>query len=317
MQRRFFSLILLSFLLSACVQHSPPQAIENLPSVKIKQTKKVASFNQVEIQGQISATLHTGYKKPHVILSGDTRDLAAINTIVTDDTLYLILGKGYPKFGPVHADIRGHFLNRVVAKEATQIIGKHLHTSILDLYLEHTGNVTLDGTIGLRVLDIKGNNIIQIRGIRSHNLQLNLQENPKVQLSGIARLTHLNIDGNAWLRFPQVKTDNLIIRTKQSPTIQLAGTVNKLDAEFGGYTRFKGRYLRAQRSFVKTYDHAVAEISVAKHQSNLASGSSDIYYYNLPDTRADFMAYDGSVLDIREWNQKDLKDFDRYNKQVP
>lgn len=29
------------------------------------------------------------------------------------------------------------------------------------------------------------------------------------------------------------------------------------------------------------------------------------------------MAFNGSVLDMREWGQSDLKDFDRYNKQFP
>jgi hypothetical protein len=87
--------------------------------------------------------------------------------------------------------------------------------------------------------------------------------------------------------------------------------------ELWGVAQFKGRYLRAQRSFVKTHDKSVAEISTVNHQSNLATDASDIYYYNIPNTRADFMAYNGSVLDMREWDRADMQNFNRYNKQFP
>ena len=86
---------------------------------------------------------------------------------------------------------------------------------------------------------------------------------------------------------------------------------------YGGSSQFKGRYLRAQRSFVKTHDQSVAEISAVNHQSNLATDASDIYYFNIPNTRADFMAFNGSVLDMREWSQYDTEEFTRYNKQFP
>lgn len=332
MQKRYYPLILLVLLLTACVSNglqlmplnylvhtlnSSNSDVVNQPAVTKTQTKNVASFNQIDVQGPVSVTIHTGHKKPQVILSGDARDLEAINIRVINNTLHLISAKGYPGIGPVHVAIRTRFLNRLMAKNAHRIIGNGLHTSVLDLYLEHTGNVTLNGTIGLRVLDIKSDGLVRISKIYSRDLRLNLQGNPTVQLSGVARLTHLTLDGNASLNLSWIKTDNLTIRATKSPTIELAGAVNRLDVALWGNARFKGRYLRAQRSFVKTHDRSVAEISVAKHQSNLATGASNIYYYNLPDTRADFMAQDGSVLDMRPWNERDIKDYDRYNKQFP
>ena len=104
---------------------------------------------------------------------------------------------------------------------------------------------------------------------------------------------------------------------KKAAKIQLAGIVNRLEVELWGAARFKGRYLRAQRSFVKTHDKSVAEISAVNHQSTLATDASDIYYYNIPDTRADFMAFNGSVLNMREWSLYELQEFTRYNKQFP
>ncbi|AWN75686.1 DUF2807 domain-containing protein [Legionella anisa] len=318
MLKRCYLLILIVFLLASCAHHAPKkQPLPPPQAVKTKQVRQVSAFNQVNLQGQINVSLHTGYKKPEVILSGDARDLAAIKVEVTQNTLYLILGSGYPKFGPVYADVRGQFLNRLMANGTPLITGDRLHTSILDVYLINTGNVRLGGSIGLRVLDIKGKGLMQISGITSPSLQIHLQESPKVQLSGVANLSNLTMQGNAWISFYWVKTDNLTVRAKQKTTIQLAGAVNRLDVELWGNARFKGRYLRAQRSFVRTHDHSVAEISAVKHQSTMATDASDIYYFNLSTTRADFMAYNGSVLDMREWNQYDLKDFTRYNKQFP
>jgi hypothetical protein len=317
MQKRCYSLILMVLLLTACAHRAPKIPSTPPKPIKATQTRPLKSFNQIDVQGQFNVTVHTGYKKPEIILSGDTRDLAAIKVEVSDNTLHLILGKGYPIYGPVYADIKGQFLNRLMAKDALRITGRQLHTSILDLYLLNTGTVQLGGSIGLRVLDIKGKGLYQISGIYSQNLQIFLQGTPKVQLAGVANLASLSMQGKAWLSLYWVKTDTLTVRAKNEATIQLAGAVNRLDVELWGSSQFKGRYLRAQRSFVKTHGRSVAEISVAKHQSNLAADASDIYYYNLPDTRADFMAFDGSVLDMRAWNQIELKDFDRYNKQFP
>lgn len=319
MFKRCYLLILLVFILAGCSHQAqkPTVPVNHYASTSSTQNRPVASFNQVDVQGRINVHLHTGYKKPQVILTGDPRDLAQVKTVVTQDTLYIVLGNGYPRFGAVNADIRGRFLNRFHYVGAGTIRGDRLHTSYLDLYLENQGTTKLSGTIGLQKLKIVGGGLTQINGMSSRNLRIYLKGNPKVQLTGFSNLAKLNINGDAWLSLYWIKSNNLTVRAKNGAKIQLAGVVNRLDVELWGVAQFKGRYLRAQRSFVKTHDKSVAEISAVNHQSNLATDASDIYYFNLPATRADFMAFSGSVLDLREWGQLDMKDFNRYNKQFP
>ncbi|KTD49256.1 GIN domain-containing protein [Legionella quateirensis] len=319
MLKRCYSLILMAFFLAGCSHHEQkmPLPVTQYSSSSTNQYRQVAPFNQVDVQGQINIHLHTGYKKPEVILTGDPRDLAQVNTVVSNGTLFLALGKGFPQFGAVNADIRGRFLNGVRYVGAGSIRGSKLHTSYLNLYLANPGTTRLAGTIGLQRLEVVGDGLTQINGISSRNLQIYLKGNPKVQLTGFANLARLNIDGDAWLSLYWIKSNNLIIRAKKAAKVQLAGVVNRLDVELWGVAQFKGRYLRAQRSFVKTHDKSVAEISAVNHQSNLATDASDIYYFNIPTTRADFMAFNGSVLDLREWSQFDMEDFNRYNKQFP
>lgn len=319
MPKRCYLLILLVFFLAGCAHHKEktPLPAVNYSKGSAKQYRQVTSFNRVDVQGRVNVHLHTGYKKPQVILTGDPRDLAQVKTVVTQNTLYLVLGNGYPRFGPVNADIRGRFLNGFRYEGAGFIKGSQLHTSYLDLYLANQGTTKLAGTIGLQKLEVVGNGQTQINGITSRNLRVSLKGNPKVQLTGFVSLAKLNIDGDGWLSVYWVKSDNLTIRAKKASKIQLAGIVNRLDVELWGVAQFKGKYLRAQRSFVKTHDKSVAEISSVNHQSSLATDASDIYYFNIPVTRADFMAYNGSVLNMREWSPYDTQEFNRYNKQFP
>lgn len=319
MLKRCYLLILFVFLLASCAHHVKviPIPVVEYSGASMQQQREVASFNQINVKGRINLDLHTGYKHPRLILTGDPRDLQQLKIVITQSTLYLSLGNGYPRYGAVKVDVRGKFLNKLRYEGAGMITGSRLHTSYLDLYLANQGTTELAGTIGLQKLVVVGDGLTRINGITSQNLQISLKGKPKVQLTGMVNLARLNINGDGWLSLYWVKSNNLTIRGRKSAKIQLAGIVNRLDVELWGAAQFKGRYLRAQRSFVKTHDKAVAEISAVNHQSNLATDASDIYYYNLPGTRADFMAYDGSVLDMRNWSQSDLKDFTRYNKQFP
>ncbi|MDP3269225.1 MAG: DUF2807 domain-containing protein [Legionella sp.] len=283
----------------------------------MKQHRAVGMFNQIDIKGRVNVSLHTGYKKPELVLTGDPRDLEQVKTVVTQSTLYINLGNGYPQHGAVHAEIRGRFLNRFQYEGAGTVTGDRLHSSYLDLFLANEGTTRLGGSLGLHTLMVAGNGLTQISGITSRYLQVTLKGSPKLQLTGQVNLAKLHVDGDGWLSLYWIKSENLTIRAKNHSRIKLAGVVNRLDVELWGYAQFKGRYLRAQRSFVKTHDRSVAEISTLNHQSTMSTDASDIYYYNIPNTRADFMAYDGSVLNMREWDQYDLQDFTRYNKQFP
>lgn len=321
MLKRYCSLILIVFFLASCAHHGTKRTPLPAASLSYKSTtqyRQLSSFSRVEVQGQINVTLHTGYRKPQIVLRGDPRDLEQIKAVVSYNTLILTSGRGYPQHGAIHVDIQTQYLTAFSYKGGGLVDGSQLRTSSLDLYLENTGTTKLGGSIGLQKLVVVGkDNLTEISGINTRNLQLYLTGSPRLQLSGVINLSNIMIKGKAKLSMYWVKSDVLTIRAKDHAELHLAGAVNKLDVELWDYALFKGRFLRAQRSFVKTHGHSTAEISSVNHQSTLATDASDIYYYNLPNTREDFMAFDGSVLDMREWDRINLRDFDRYNKQFP
>lgn len=321
MQKKFYLLIILSFILSSCAhlhkKTSAPAPIVPV-SMSSQQTRSMSAFNVVDVQGRINVNLHTGYKKPHLILRGDPRDLAQVQTKMHNDVLYISLGSGFPQHGEVSVDVRGRFLNKFRYEGAGVVTGRQLHTRLLDLYLANQGTTRLGGSLGIQELVVKGNGLVQLSGVSSYNMKIRLIGNPKVQINGKVNLAELDINGGGWLSMYWVKSSNLFIKARQSTRIQLAGVVNRLDVELWDRAQFKGRYLRAQRSFVKTHGKSVAEISSVNHQSSLATDVSDIYYYNLPNTRADFMGFDGSVLDMRDLSNAHIEQEDtRYNKQFP
>lgn len=320
MLKRGCLLVVVAVLLSACSHHSPVRraSIKEFPPHVVQQSRMVSSFSEVTVSGRLNVSLHTGYKKPLLVLKGDPRDLAQVSVVVRNQGLLVSLGAGYPQYGEVSADIQGSSLDLFRFDGAGLVTGNQLSTKFLSLYLNNQGTTRLGGSLGIQDLVVKGDGLTQLSGVNSSHMKIHLIGKPKVQISGVVQLAELHIDGDASLSLYWLKSRHLIITGRKKAKIQLAGIVNRLEVELWGESQFKGRYLRARRSFVKTHNRSVAEVTSVHHQSSKASDTSDIYYYNIPDTRADFMAKDGSVLDMRNLSSPFMdEEYTRYNKQFP
>ena len=316
---RQICLISMFFLLSACKhQSSTPVQMQQLP-VKASgatQVRSVAAFQCIHARGNINLTVHTGYRQPQVILRGDPRDLQQVKTVVVNGKLHLEIGKGFPRFGAIMADVRGKYLNDLNYIGQGRIFGNNLNSGLLNVYIDNGGSTTLQGNLVINQLTVKGGGSATINGVSSQMLHVQLGERAKVQLTGKANLSHLDLDGQGWFSLYWVDSDMLTIRARGDSTILLAGITKKMDVELWDKACFKGRYLRAKRAFVKTHGASIAQISSVDRQHTLASDNSDIYFYNIPEMRTDFMAFNGSVLDMREWSQFRLRDYDLYNKMI-
>ncbi|WP_133129908.1 GIN domain-containing protein [Legionella yabuuchiae] len=311
MLRRSFVLIFL-VLLTACAHHQTTPT--TLPA--IKQTRDVGAFNRVIVTGNINISLHSGYSKPKVILTGAAADLANVTTTVSGSTLTIVAGKGYPKFGPITAKVQGRFLNRFEYHGNGIVKGTKLNSNLIDLIINNDkGNTILGGNLGVRKLKVTSGTV-DISGVRSHNLMLDLSGNAKLKLRGMANVTSLTMVDQSWLSFHWVNSKVLVVRGYDQSYIQLAGVTDKLDLELCEKAHFNGRYLRAERAFVKTFNKALAEISAVKRQHTLASDASDIHFYNLPQMRTDFLAFEGSVLDMRDLRMPFIQEYTDYNKWV-
>ncbi|KTD66255.1 GIN domain-containing protein [Legionella spiritensis] len=309
---RIFILNFLALFLAGCTHHG--DAGKSVAGTRVTQARKLPSFNHVVAEGQIDVSMHTGYAQPQVILRGDPRDLVQVVTEVKNNRLVMYLGAGHPRYGPVSADIRTRYLNSFVYDGGGTVSGMRLNSGLLDVSIKNPGTTRLGGNINLRKLEVKGSGMTRISGVRTSSLQLSMSGNPVVELVGVAKLSCLDLRGEGRFSLYWVKSDKLTIKARDNIFLQLAGIANMMNVELWDHARFKGRYLRASRVFVKTHNFSVAEISATRRQHALASDASDIYFYNLPQMKTDFMAYNGAVLDMRDWRMYSLQEYTRYNK---
>ena len=158
--------------------------------------------------------------------------------------------------------------------------------------------------MNLNKLRCMGGGYTEIRGVSGQDLAIKLKGKPRVQLTGVADLASLDVDGDGVFSFYWLKSETLMVRARHGARIQLAGIANVLNVELWGKSQFNGRYIRATRTFVKTHDRALAELTTTRYQHTLALDASDIYFYKLSLYRMDNMAQNGSVLDMRDGDLK-------------
>ncbi|OGV48140.1 MAG: hypothetical protein A3F46_01490 [Legionellales bacterium RIFCSPHIGHO2_12_FULL_42_9] len=316
MLRHIEYLVIALFLGLVGCHHTPSSTTSfTLLQKTTTQTRQAAPFNQVVVKGgRINVNLHTGYTRPKVILHGELSDVQQVVTKVKNNTLFVIEGEKHPYYGPLTVDIRTRNLDSFTYNGVGTITGPLLNTRHLNLSITNSGNTYLAGHIGLSRLAVYGSGDVRLSGVSGHNIQVIMGGRPHVQLVGIFNVDNLNLYGDGFLSGYWVKNDRLVIKEHGNVHLQLAGTANSMEVELWNHADFNGRYLRASRAFVKTHDQSVAKLSAIRRQHTLASDASDIYFYNLPEMRTDFMAYDGAVLDMRDWNLLCEQEYTIYNK---
>jgi len=286
------------------------------PYQSIQKNEAVSKYTEILVNGNIDLRLRTGFSKSGVFLRGDKRDLDFVKFLVKDGALTLHVANGHPKYGPLSAELRTRYLNGFEYHGKGAISGHKLRANLVDLFIDNAGKTSLKGTIRLNRLRVIGKGETEINGVVSPMLHVKLSDAARLKLSGMARIRTIDMEGDSWFSLLWVKSTSMRVRLRDNAFLQLAGIANKVDAKVAGHARFNARYLRARRAFVKTCDNAVAEIVATRHQHTLATDSSDIRFYKLPKMKTDFMALDGSILDMRALNSPLVEEPTIYNKGV-
>lgn len=299
--------IILSILLVGCT----PSTILNIcePTSKSIQIRS-RGFDQVKVEGTLNVTLHTGSKKPNIILKNAGCDVR-VEQIGSE---VIIHRNASPNIRPVEVVIMVPTLSRFEFDGYGTVIGKNIHSNLLDLSIKNPHKTVLSGRINLRNLTVSGPGYVEINGVVSNHLRVRMFGNPHVNLRGNTRLAYLDIEGKGVFSLKSISSYYLTLKARSNVSFELAGTVNTLDVELFGNSQFHGRYLKAVRAFVKTHQHSLAEVSALNRQHTLASDASDIYFYDIPELKADFMAYNGAVLDMRDWHEQETEEYTDYNK---
>ncbi len=321
---RYLSLLCAACLMVSCTSSLDKRANDlshAKPQVPTTTERPVSDFQQVYVHGPFNVRLHTHrHQKASLKIESYPSDLKHIYSYVKDGVLYVSDGKekariGRRQFLMQHPtlDINIPEFHGLTYKGEGDIEAHRIRSSLLDLWIMNDKKAVFDGRMNLRHLTLIGQGCTKITGIRSRELSIKLEGAPKVELKGDANLKRVEMDGRGVLDLYWVKSHDLIVRLNGSSQLKLAGKVNRLDGVFSGHSHFSGQYLRVKEAFVKTHDEATADMVAVENQHALATHKSDIYYHNLPPTKTDFMAQNGSILDMRPEALKEEQKYTIYN----
>lgn len=259
-------------------------------------------FHGVLLKGDIAdVRLHPTKELSYVVAHGANEDLANLSMIEHVDKLYLIMGRGYPKQGPVTIDVYINDYRGITQRGHIPISGHGITANALVLSAQGDAKIELSGNIHLANIYARGKTHIEMSGVNSKRSKIELFDQASATITGIIGVCDLNIHQRSCLIMHWVNASQLKFVLGDHAYVQLAGHVNLLDAELFENAKLAARFLRSERTFVKTHDQSIAEISTVRAQHTYALDNSRIDYFNVPAHKTDLMVDSGSVLDLREW----------------
>lgn len=261
------------------------------------------TFTRVEVIGRVDVRLHTDAHEASFQFQGQPLDLTDVRWTLKEGVLRVIRDKRLTHTGTVVMDVNIPHLMSFAYHGKGAVVGQNIRTHDLHLDIENQGSTEFSGQLGLRSLTLSGSGTSHFHGLSSRGLRLRLAGNAHLALRGKVSLVSVLMRDHSWLSLYWVDSRHLVVRAKDQSFVQLAGITDWMDVRLRGNARFNGRYLRATRAFVKTFDTSRADMVATRRQHTLASGASNIYVYDRSVMATNFMAFSGSVLDLRGWDR--------------
>jgi hypothetical protein len=226
-------------------------------------TISLRDFSAVSITGGVHVLLqYRPDKTPSVKMTG--KRIGQIQISVTKNTLSIKAPSG---------KMRNHLpqvmvslslpLRSLSIQGIADVTGHELSTKQLDLWVKGPGRIALDGELNTRQIWQTGAGCVDLKGVRSQDLNIKLSE-----------LATMRLDGRALL---------LTGRLTQSSTLE-------------------AQRLRTQTVFISTNDNAVARVFPIQNLRAFAGGRSQIFYYHSPKNITENARQSGNVLQMG-WRQ--------------
>lgn len=285
---------LMMLLLASCAR-PPKVAIDHHK----RDVRAIGAFSEVTAHGQVDMVFNRGSRDGQVELFGDSRDLAQVKTERIDDILYLTVPKQLPRYGRIKAVISTKYVNAIRFNGKGNVDGSRISGRDMDLIFNSKGRVRLNGHLDIKRLVATNTADIKINGIESNQMSVIMSGAPSVKLKGFAKLEKLSYGGQGDLSLHWVKSDKLDVEGHGEAKVHLAGTVKFLNTKLYNEAELDGQYLRVAKAYVKTFNHALARLQPIRQLNAIAADESNIFYYNSPKFKADYMMANGAVLNMR------------------
>lgn len=297
----------LSLSLSHCAKHTAHKGgkFGKFAAPKHRQmaseTIKVAAFDEVAISGirNLNIQLIASTRDHDVRVVGHPKAIKQMKIKSADGKLH-VYTQHYAEFTkPVLLVIRTNKLHALNYRGRGHLTVIDVNSPMLDLDIDSKGMTQISGPrVGLHKVAIRGAGPVIINGVNTTDLSLNADGHNDITLRGYVALRHLFYHGDGKFKATGIATPRLVVRGGGSGTIYLSGRVGEFDVILHDSIRLNARKLIGRRVFAKTYNRSVAELHSTHAQHVLASDASDIYFYKNSEFKADYMAYNGAVLDM-------------------
>lgn len=295
-----FLFFIFTILLSSCVQPKPTQTQISAPKApQIAPNQKLESFSKLVVEGDIDIELHKS--KQHSLEFGVAADaLSHVESHIANDTLYLRISPDYRAvlMQPIKVKISLPHLHELRGKGKIHIKNQQFESKLLNLQLNHDGEIHLAGRLGVQTINLGGSGKTVLHDVTSRKLNINIQENARLELRGTVNLQHLNLAGQGKIDLYWIDSPELHIHAKNRAQAHLAGIVGTLHITVENNALVDARYLRAREVFLKATGNSSSEINAIKVQNILADDSSTVYTHNNSALLNHFMAKHGAVLDV-------------------
>ena len=275
---------------ASCCPPPPPKVISVV--------HKVPDFNRIDVAGDVNVRIHTHARRAWIGIHGDSRDVENITWTVEHRTIILRVKDDVALYGPVDINLGVPHLHYLGYHGKGKLTGHHMATQQLDVDIANDLMTDLDGRINLHYAVFGGDGRVHLRTGVNRDLNMVLVDDVHVKIEGVSYLRTLNMSDNSYLSMHWVKAKTLRVLMKNSACAYLAGTAQLALIDLFGDANLNARYLRTTEAYVKTHDRATARISVLTTQHALARDNSNIYYYNAPTYMNNFMAGNGSILNM-------------------
>ncbi len=144
-------LCLAAIFLTSCAKKISSPA-KPVPAKKITQVRTTRHFSEVEFDGDLNVKIKRARRGSSLSLTGDSRDLAFIESTVKDGKVRVEIPEHYVRHGPVSATVYANKLNYFAYNGNGNISGKGINTSNATLLLYVNGKADFSGNLNLKEL---------------------------------------------------------------------------------------------------------------------------------------------------------------------
>ena len=289
------AIIVLMMLITGCVEKVQPE-----PEKIVDIQEKPARFSNLDIQGDIDVTIIKTNRKQYLDLIGPSHLVDHVKVRSENGSLhihYLADSEAQHQQQRVQVILHTNRLHAFNYNGSGMVTAKSMDFPQLELKLHTDGRVTFSSAQGLAYLETSGSGDIDISNIKSRAFNLTAKGSNTINLTGVTNLRELDFAGDGQINLYWVDSPYLKAIGRSSGHVHLAGIAGMLDIQLHEHAQLDARYLRAQRAFIKTHDHAIADLYVINDQNVLAQDSSTVYFHNQPKFSGPYVAENGAILD--------------------